>query len=193
MEEIKEPLLIKSLVNGLIATSIIWIFWTPFLIFIASPLMNAIIKNFLYQTAGSIPYMIYSIFGTQAFEIYETSLPHPPTVANKVIEENKQNFLNENINSFVVFTIMSILVIYFSLFFASKLIINYNLNVGEIVLFNVVMAIIIISIETAFFIGVTTKYSPFTINGIIGQLAQKIKDLLLPLSQPIENGSKKKK
>lgn len=181
MEEIKEPLLIKSVVNGLIATSIIWMFWTPFLIFLASPLMNAIIKNFIYQSSASIPYMVYSIFGTQAFEIYETSLPHPPTVANKVIKENNQNFLSENTNSFIVFGMVSLTVIFFSLFFASKLITSYNLNVGEIVLFNVIMGLIIIIIETSFFIGVTTQYSPFTINGILGQLAQKIKDLLVPL------------
>jgi hypothetical protein len=103
------------------------------------------------------------------------------------MDENKSNFLSENINSFVVLGFLTLLVIYFSLYFASQLITKYNLNLKEIVLFNVIMGIIIMSIEVAFFIGVTTKYSAFSINGVLGGLAQKIKDLLIPLSQPIPN------
>jgi len=186
MEEIKEPLLVKSVVNGLIATSIIWMFWGPFLIFMAAPLMNAMIKDFLCDSSMSISSMVSDIFGQQAFEIYETVLPHPPIVAQRVMDENKSNFLSENINSFVVLGFLSLLVIYFSLYFASQLITKYNLNLKEIVLFNVIMGIIIMLIEAAFFAGVTTKYSAFSINGVLGDLAQRIKNLLVPLSQPLK-------
>ena len=40
----KEPYLIKAIVNGLIATVILWSFWTPFIIFIAVPLVNNQLK-----------------------------------------------------------------------------------------------------------------------------------------------------
>jgi hypothetical protein len=73
MEEIKEPIIIKSIVNGLISTSIIWLFWTPFLIFMAAPLMNAMIKNFLCSHSSYISYEIYKIFGIQAYEVYENN------------------------------------------------------------------------------------------------------------------------
>ena len=65
---------------------------------------------------------------------------------------------------------------------AGNLITTYNLNVGRIVLFNILMSIIIIAIEIAFFIGVTTEYSPFDLKNILEGLIQKIKNVLVPLS-----------
>jgi hypothetical protein len=182
MEEIKEPIIIKSIVNGLISTSIIWLFWTPFLIFMAAPLMNAMIKNFLCSHSTYISYEIYKIFGIQAYEVYENNLPNPPTIAKRIVNNNTNNFLNENLNLFIVFGILSLLVIYFSLSIAGNLISKYNLNLGKVILFNIIMSIIIIAIEIAFFIGVTTEYSPFDLKNILEGLIQKIKNVLVPLS-----------
>jgi len=41
------PLHIKGIINGLAATISLWIFWTPFIIFIARPLINGQIKGIL--------------------------------------------------------------------------------------------------------------------------------------------------
>lgn len=192
MEEIKEPLLIKSIVNGLISTSIIWLFWTPFLIFIAAPLMNAMIKQNLCWNAWRVDAIIYDIFGYQGYEIYENNLPTPPTVATNIVTNNTKNFLNENLNLFIVLGVLCLFVIYFSLNIAGNLITTYNLNVGRIVLFNILMSIIIIAIEIAFFIGVTTEYSPFDLKNILEGLIQKIKNILVPLSSSNQSLSKKK-
>ena len=155
--------------------------------------MNAIIKQNLCWNAWRVDAIIYDIFGYQGYEIYENNLPNPPTVATNIVTNNTKNFLNENLNLFIVLGVLCLFVIYFSLNIAGNLITKYNLNVGEIVLFNIIMSIIIITIEIAFFIGVTTEYSPFDLKNILEGLIQKIKNVLVPLSQSIENGSNNKK
>jgi len=175
-------LLIKSIVNGLISTSIIWLFWTPFLIFIAAPLMNALVKETLCLNAWRFGVIIDDIFGYQGYEVYENNLPKPPTNAINIVRNNTKNFLNENLNLFIILGILCLFVVYFTLNIAGNLITRYNLNLQKIILFNVVMAIIIITIEIAFFVGVTTEYSPFNLKNILEGLVQKIKNVLVPLS-----------
>jgi hypothetical protein len=188
MEEIqvKEPFIIKSIVNGLIATSIIWTFWTPFLIFLAGPLTSAIIKNALCFVSFGLDYYVDAILGYnayQGFEVYQRSLPNPPTVAQKIIDNDSTDITLENTNIYVVFGITAVFVVSVSLYIASYLIRAYNLNVSEIVTFNIVMAIIIVAIEISFFAGVATQYSPFDIKIIASKLSDKILSTLQPLAQ----------
>lgn len=173
---LKEPILIKSIVNGLIATSIIWVFWTPFLIFMGAPLMNALIKNQLCYSSENVPHYIYNYQGPEAYEIYEKNLPDPPTVAKNIIKNNKKEFISENLNMFILFTITSLFVIFVSLYTASYLINAYNLNKTNIIIFNLVMAIIIVLIETVFFATITTQYNPINMSEVVTKVSQKLKD-----------------
>jgi hypothetical protein len=177
----RDPIIIKAVVNGLIATSIIWVFWTPFLIFVASPLINAMIKDFVCHMSGRIPGLIYSEGGPQAYEIYEQNIPNPPTVATKIINQNSNTFISENLVLFIIFGITSVFVIYGSLYFANHLIYKYNINLYEIIYFNIVMGIIIVITEILFFILVTTKYKAFNSKTIVQQISKKINDTFIAL------------
>jgi len=184
MEELvpKEPFLIKSIVNGLIATSIIWTFWTPFLVFIASPLMNAMIKNFLCHESGWIPYIIYTEAGYKAFNVYNDNLPKPPTVAMNMIDQDKTSFIYENLPIYLLFALTSVFVIGGSLYSANYLITAYNLNRASIVNFNLMMVPIIFIIELIFFIGVAVGYYPFDTATILGKISQKVHNLINSLT-----------
>jgi hypothetical protein len=56
-----------------------------------------------------------------------------------------------------------------------------------IVIFNIIMAVIIMLIEMLFFASVTTKYVPFNIQELASKLGEKINDALMPLTSPLPN------
>jgi hypothetical protein len=178
---IKEPVIIKAVVNGLIATSIIWIFWTPFLIGVGAPIMNAIIKGELCYRSYDIPKFL-SKLDPKAYIIYEDNLPNPPTVAKNMVSENKKQFITENIQIFILLVITAIAIIYSSLSFANYLINKYGLNRMEIIKFNIVMAIIIIFIEIVFFATITTQYIPFTMSEVLEKISIKLRNEFSPLA-----------
>jgi len=54
LESHTEPFYIKGIVNGLAATISLWVFWTPFIIFLARPLINAQLKGILCEEFSEI-------------------------------------------------------------------------------------------------------------------------------------------
>jgi hypothetical protein len=168
-------------VNGLIATAVIWIFWTPFMIVVASPVINAMIKDFLCSHTYLIKPFIYAEFGPEALEIYASNLPNPPTVATNIVNENRQEYINDNYQIFAFFICTSIAVIVGSIYLANGIIQTYNLDSQSIIGFNIPMAIIIMIIETAFFISVAVQFNPFDAHSIFGALKTKIDSELVPL------------
>jgi hypothetical protein len=77
---------------------------------------------------------------------------------------------------FILFTITSLFVIFVSLYTASYLINAYNLNKTNIIIFNLVMAIIIVLIEIVFFATITTQYNPINMSEVVTKVSQKLKD-----------------
>jgi hypothetical protein len=190
--EVPNKFLITAVVNGLVATSIIWVFWTPFLFFIAAPLMNAIIKSQICYGATHIPALLKGLINSEAeakaFDIFEDNVPTPAITGENLVLQNKQVYTADNVQIFLLFWIISIIVIISTLVLARYLIIWNGLNMREIVVFNLIMAGIIMFIEMVFFAGVTTQYIPFNIEDLVAKLAEKINDTLTPLTFPITYG-----
>jgi hypothetical protein len=204
----QEPVFAKAIVNGLIATSVLWIFWTPFIIFLAVPLISAQLKQGLCSalvdpiantksnsTGEEITFFEYLyevglINAEQRNKLirdFEPSYNSSDIPAKNIILQDAQTIESSNLALYVVFTSISCIVITLSLYVAHRIIQANNLNTWEIVNFNIVMAVIIITIETAFFIGVAMQYVPFDIPKIANDLKLKIVGYLDTLIAPIPN------
>ena len=177
----------KAVINGLIATGVLWIFWTPFIIFIAVPIVNNIIKDFLCNNAFQMHKVVNTTYGNETVTDLNKLLPNPPTTSENVIKENPSTFREKNAGLIIIFAIVGAVVIALSFFTATRLIRLNNFEQGEFVTFNIIMAIIIFGCEIGFFLGVTTSYIPFEYNQLFGQLNDKISDYLTPLANTGNN------
>ena len=182
MEEL-DIVIKKAIINGLIATGVVWIFWTPFIIFIAVPIVNAIIKDFLCNNAADMHKVVNTSFGDDAVTDISKILPNPPFTSDNIINENPTNFFDKNSGLVVIFFITGVLIITLSLFTANRMISLYGFHQGEFIVFNIIMAFIIFACEIGFFLGVTTSYVPFEFNQLFDQLNEKITDYLTPLGE----------
>lgn len=153
----------EGVVNGLFATAILWLFWTPFLIAIVVPVSSAIVKKFVCKTIskGVAP-------GKGTF-------PQSQNLANDMIKKNPDEITIENQFYYASFVLLAVIVIPTSLFIANYIINLYGLDRGYIVFLNIIMFFVISIIEASFFIGVATNYTPWNVIDIIGYVSNYIK------------------
>ena len=169
MENLSHPY-ITAVVHGLITTSIIWMFWTPFIIFVAVPILNAMVKDFFCGNIWRIYDFVYYAFGPEIVNSFVGSLPYPPTIAQSVVNVDRDEIKSDNSAAFIAFVFTSAIVISICIYLAYSLIQTYQLDSGEIIKFNIVMFFIISIIEMVFFAGVATKYVPFSPSGILNSI-----------------------
>jgi hypothetical protein len=199
-----EPVYIKALVNGLCATAVLWTFWIPFILIVAKPLDSAMVKgvvckgsSILFRNSGgpgtyneNLSSLLYQLvnLGTltraEADTILKkieitggTDLPAQNIISNNVNELN-----NENLPLTIIFILFGIVLISGSIFLAYLLSSAYNINGWNIIKFNIIMGLIIVSIESFFFGFVAIKYVPFDIPLILSQFKYKIQSYLTNLT-----------
>jgi hypothetical protein len=199
-----EPFYIKGIINGLGATISLWIFWTPFIMFIARPLINAQVKGFvcegLTSLASSYGYGVISTWNN-ALSHYLNSLVQTgkidehqyyqlmseyrmdydvlnnftlPPEIQTLLDENPQKNWNDNIPLFIIFAITFACVIIFCFGIIVTLCKIYNIDSQEILKFNLVMTFIVVCVESAFFGLVTMKYNPYDLNLIVKELESNV-------------------
>uniref|UniRef100_A0A6C0K146 Uncharacterized protein n=1 Tax=viral metagenome TaxID=1070528 RepID=A0A6C0K146_9ZZZZ len=151
-----KPYIIKAVVNGLIASSVIWAFWVPLLITVVGPFINANIKEYVCKNAY-IP----------KWWDRDTRVPQ------KIIGQDKLQFQKENLIIFMFLAFTGFMYISISLYVAYRLILAYNLNIRNIAMFNALMAVIIVVIEVIFFATVTTVYIPFSSKDLLEAIRNK--------------------
>lgn len=201
-----ESVIINSVVNGLIAVATIWAFWTPFLIIVVVPLMNAMFKDavcgYALDNAGNIEYAAYlsivdlfnnlyyagiitdvesAYINKMLLNIYDSinEMNLDSTAADDIIENDPAEIKSMNMNLFIIMSVTALFIIISFIMLAVFLIYKYNLNGHRILAFNIVMALIIVIIEVVFFSIVATKYNAFTDESALAKLlATKITDYL---------------
>lgn len=153
----------EGVVNGLIATAIIWVFWVPFLIAVVVPVSSAIIKRFICSSIsnGVAP-------GKGLF-------PQSQKMAKDIIRDDPKEITIENQFHYSSFVILALLVIPTSLFFANYIINVYNLDRVHIVFLNIIMFFVISAIEGIFFVAIATRYTPWNINEVLNYVSNYIK------------------
>lgn len=99
------------------------------------------------------------------FNYYTNSkLNDEPTLEDKTIRYNKLLFLL-NI-SFIVFLIIIPIII----FYVSRFVFNTPIPIGQILLFNLILYIIVGAIEYIFFMYIASKYIPVTNGDILNEI-----------------------
>ena len=205
MEVIPKPVYAIAVANGLIATIVLWSFWTPFIIFLARPLVNAQINTFVCEKLTdtlrtSNVKMKYNDFIVK----YVTSLVRSDVITkeqgDQIIENSKLSAMNDNVAENVIdqsgqrnldsnlMTIITMSVFYFILMILCGVGIYslswfYGIYARELISFNSVMATIIIAIEIVFFSMVAVQYIPFDPNLILQQFNYKIETYLSSITQ----------
>lgn len=153
----------EGVVNGLIATSILWVFWTPFLIAVVVPVSSAIVKKFVCKSISKGVAPGKGIF------------PQSQELAKDMINNNPKTITIENQFYYASFAVLAVLIIPTSLFIANYIINLYGLDRGHIVFLNIIMFFVISAIEAVFFITVATRYTPWNINEVLGYVSNYIK------------------
>lgn len=153
----------EGVVNGLVATAILWLFWTPFLIAVVVPVSSAIIKGFVCKTIskGVAP-------GKGLF-------PQSQNLATDMLNNDPKAITIENQFYYASFVMLAIVVIPMSLFIANYIINLYALDRAHLVFLNIIMFFVISSIEALFFATVATQYTPWNITDVLGYVSSHIK------------------
>lgn len=188
--ENSEPYIQKAVVNGLIATVILWGFWTPFILVLVIGLVNNQIKDGICDAAVQVSYNSYAIENQVADEISDyTKIPENEIFAwidqllrssgrasQDIINEDPTTISADNRNLAIAMIVTCIFIIIASIGLAYYIVEKYNLNGWAIFRFNIVMAVIIMIIEGAFFGGVAMQFIPFYPSDILSNLADRINE-----------------
>jgi hypothetical protein len=199
MEQIQnneKPIYAKAFINGFASTISLWVFWTPFIIFIARPLISAQIKqevcNFFWYQARSLIDEWNSLVSKYLYELvqnktitveeYETLYSElffsrsevvPPDVQATLDNSDNANW-NENLPLIIFFFVTFLIVIWSCVFIIISLCALYNIDPYEILYFNLFMTLIIILIETVFFSFVAMRYFPYNLSYIVNYVQRDI-------------------
>lgn len=192
-----ESVFLTSIVNGLIATAILWTFWTPFIVFLVVPLVNAQIKdqvcnfgnrfnvqsaliivvNDMYYNERTITHEQWQTL--QAYISRYTTLPESAFDPERKLIANDPNEMSDlNFNLMISMAFAAVVIVTLSMFLVGWMINHYNLNGPHIMKFNLVMGFVIVFIEMGFFGLVGMKYIPFDPPKILEALVQRIVDYL---------------
>lgn len=172
METVVKPVILElpqknyvmeGVVNGLIATSILWVFWTPFLIAVVVPVSSAIIKQFVCNTISSGVSPGKGLF------------PQSQNLANDMIKNTPKEITIENQFYYASFIILAFIIVPTSLFFANYIINLYNLDRTHLIILNIIMFLVISAIEVLIFITVATVYMPWNIPETFSYVSNYIK------------------
>lgn len=187
METYQDPYIQTAIVNGLIATIIIWGFWTPFILIVVIGLVNNQIKDGICGAASQFGYnyqyqYLWDIlmYLTETFNLdWNTTAaalqtPFNDISAQNLIKSDPEVLSSLNKHLSILMIITCIIVIIVSVAIVYWIVYKYNLNGWAIVRFNLVMAIIIMLIESVFFGGVAAQYIPFYPPDILQNLKYKI-------------------
>lgn len=172
-----EPFIPKAIVNGLISTVILWAFWTPFIVFLAIPLVAAQLKDGICMGLD------------QSYEISQIPLKTNATASQNLMNNDPQELKEANAKLTYTFIFTSVIVITLCLYVAYRMIVGYNLDYKSIVLFNIVMALIIVTIEMSFFTGVSMRYLPFIPTDVIGGVSSQVSGYYNQLNTPTQTNS----
>lgn len=179
-----------AIVNGLVATIILWGFWTPFILVVVIGLINNQIKDGVCYASKSFgmnyDYSIYNIASTLSYytkidyntilEALESIIPKSATPSQNIINQDPAEIQSINKNMSIIMIISCILVILTSAVAIYFIIQRYNLDGWHILKFNLVMAVIIMAIEGVFFGAVAAQYLPFYPPDMLRNLEAQIID-----------------
>ena len=150
----------KAVVDGLLGSAYLLIFWTPLIIGLALPLETALLKTAVCwgvsnEKASDIPGI------TNLSSNYVINEP----VAKSLVYDNSQMYPSNTV-AIIGFSLFSFFGVLMAFIFSNMIIKSAGLDWWSVMIFNFVMAIIICLIEATFFATVALEYIPYNFNDI---------------------------
>jgi hypothetical protein len=200
MEQIviqQKPVYATAFVNGFAATISLWLFWIPFITFIARPIINAQIKQEVCSTLNTEAQTYIDLWnnkvGMLSYELYETGkitqeelyelrkiliyVPQGVSPDIQAILSDKWANWNQNIGLITSFFVLFLIVIFCCVFIILSTCALYGIDPYQILYFNLVMTLIIAIVEAVFFSFVAMRYVPYDIQLIVSIIQKNILDL----------------
>lgn len=148
----------KSVVNGLIGSSFLWIFWVPFITFLALPVASAMMKQDICTAVSRIP-------------ISTTAMPsYSQFPAGVLVNTDSDAMKGVNLPNILSLWFLGALCIVLNFWLVREIIQSANLAFGPILRLNIAMFAVIVIMELAFFMGVGMHYIPFNLRDIYTEL-----------------------
>ena len=154
----------KSVVNGLIGSSFLWIFWVPFITFLALPVASAMMKQDICHAISTIP------MSTNVMPSYSQ---YP---AGVLVNTDSAAMTDINTPNILSLWFLGTLCITLSFWLVREIIHSANLDFGPILRLNIAMFGVIVIMELAFFMGVGMHYIPFNLRDIYNELVSNSVD-----------------
>jgi hypothetical protein len=156
-----------AIVNGLIGSASLWIFWTPFITFLALPISSAMTKQIICSVVDAIPST-------------NTLPPYVATNANILIKQDENGLLMSNIGYLSTFWLLAAFSVTLSFWLAQTVVNQANLDWNHIILFNSILFVCLIFLELCFFIYVGLQFIPFNLKDVYGEIITNLTTELNP-------------
>lgn len=139
-----------AVVNGLIGSSVLWGFWTPFITFLAHPLASSIVKQEICRSVNSMT--------------TPTVLPtYSKDIGYKLMSKDNEAVTELNLMPTVSMWLLAGLAIVINMWMTTSIIKQGNLDINHIVTLNVIVFSVIVITELIFFIEVALRYTPYNL------------------------------
>jgi hypothetical protein len=156
----------QSVVNGLLGSTFLWIFWVPFITFLALPIASAMTKQDICRAVSRIPST-------------GTSLPtYSQYPAGVLVQSDWTTIREMNVPNILSLWFLGALCVTLNLWLVQTIIRSAGLNWGPIMRLNIVMFAVIVIMELAFFMGVGMHYIPFNMRDMYNDLIRNTTDEL---------------
>jgi hypothetical protein len=200
MEQIviqQKPVYATAFINGFAATISLWLFWIPFITFVARPIINAQIKQEVCSTLNSqamdyitlwnnkISELLYELYETgkitreELSELRRVLLYSPQGVSpdiQAILDDTWSNW-NQNIGLITSFFVLFLIVLFCCFFIILSMCSLYGVDPYDILYFNLTMTLVIAIVEGLFFSFVAMRYVPYDIKLIVSIIQKNILDL----------------
>lgn len=148
----------KSIVNGLMGSAFLWIFWVPFITFLALPVASAMTKQDICNAVSKIPISV------NVMPSY-TQFP-----AGVLVNTDPDAMTDINIPNILSLWFLGALCVVLNFWLVREIIRSASLEFGPILRLNIAMFGVIVVMELAFFMGVGMHYIPFNLRDIYTEL-----------------------
>jgi len=162
--------LARGLTNGLFGAAFLWVFWVPFITFLAVPVASAMMKQYMCQTINQIPAPT------------KPTIPGSQFAANYLVNEDPTEIKKLNTSSTLSLWFLGGMCILLNITLAISIIRSSGMNFMDVFLLNLSMFIFIVTMELMFFMFIGMHFIPFNIvnmvNGIIDDSISDINNMI---------------
>ena len=160
----------RGLVNGFFGAAFLWIFWVPFITFLAVPVASSMMKQYMCQTIMQMPSPSKPI------------IPGSSSAANYLLNSDADAIKKLNLSPTLSLWFLGGFCVILNLVIATSIINSSNMSFWSVFLLNLSMFIFIVLMELMFFMFIGMHFIPFNIvnlvDGIVDDTVSDIDNMI---------------